>query len=233
MDRTEAFKAGFFTLDDLYVGNVMTLQFPVQEVSPFLSRKEADSIPLSMSQFPSVLQLFSIPEDSPQANSMRGTLEQCEAEPTTGETKICANSLESMLEFVNKVIGSDAKHEILTTSYPSPSAAPLQKYTILKVSCDIDAPKWVACHPLAYPYAVHYCHFISTGTKVFKVSLVGEDNGDKIEALGVCHLDTSDWNPDHIVFKQLSIKAGKESPVCHFFPVKHLIWIPQRSKATM
>ncbi|KAJ1378856.1 BURP domain [Sesbania bispinosa] len=231
-DHIEAFKTGFFTLDDLHVGNVMTLQFPIQEISHFLSRKEADSIPFSMSQLPSVLQLFSIPQDSPQAKSMRGTLEQCEAEPITGETKFCANSLESMLDFVDKIIGSEyVKYNILTTSHPSTSAIPLQKYTILEVSQDIDAPKWVACHPLPYSYAVYYCHFIATGSKVFKVSLGGE-NGDKMEALGICHLDTSDWSPDHILFKQLGIKPGK-APVCHYFPVKHLMWVPQPSKATM
>jgi hypothetical protein len=235
LDRTKAFKTGFFNLDDLHVGNVMTLQFPIQKVSHFLSKKEANSLPLSMSQLPSVLQLLSIPEDSHQAKSMRGTLEQCEGEPITGETKTCATSLESMLEFVDKIIGPDTKRNILTTNNPSPTAIPLQKYSILEVSHDIVAPKWVACHPMPYPYAIYYCHYISTGTKVFKVSLVGDENGDKMEALGICHLDTSDWNPDHVVFKQLGIKAGKNSPICHFFPVNHLLWVPivQPSKATM
>lgn len=231
VDHTEAFKTGFFALDDLYAGNVMTLQFPVQEISHFLSRKETNYIPFSSSQLPSVLQLFSIPEDSPKAKSMRGTLGQCEGEPITGERKICATSLESMLEFVDSVIGSNTEGDLLTTSHPSPSGSPLQKYTILEVSQDIDAPKWAACHPLPYSYAVYYCHYISTGTKVFKVSLGGE-NGDRVEALGVCHLDTSDWTPSHIIFKQLGIEAGK-APVCHFFPIKHLMWVAKPSKATM
>ncbi|XP_061354889.1 uncharacterized protein LOC133299445 [Gastrolobium bilobum] len=231
VDHTEAFKAGFFSLDDLYVGNIMTLQFPIQEIFHFLPRKEADSIPFSLSQLASVLQLFSISEDSPQAISMRGTLEQCEAEPITGETKICATSLESILEFVGTIIGSEAKYNILTTSHSTTSGVPMQKFTISEVSQDIDAPKWVACHPLPYPYATYFCHFIATGSKVFKVSLSGE-NGDKVEALGICHLDTSDWNPSHILFKQLGIKAGKD-PVCHFFPIKHLMWVPEPSKATM
>ena len=234
LDRTEAFKVGFFNLDDLYVGNVMTLQFPVQEVSPFLSKKEADSIPLAMSQLPSVFQLFSIPEDSPQAKSMLGSLEQCEAETITGETLTCVNSLESMLEFVDTILGSYAKHNILTTTKPSPTATPLQNYTILEVSHDIDAPKWVACHPLSYPYAIYFCHYIATGTRVFKVSLVGDANGDKMEAVGICHLDTSDWNADHIVFRQLRVTAGKNTPVCHFLPVNHLMWVPmQPSEATI
>ncbi|CAJ1933477.1 unnamed protein product [Sphenostylis stenocarpa] len=232
VDRTEAFKVGFFALDDLHVGNVMTLQFPIQEVSHFLPKKEADSIPFSTSQLPSVLQLFSISEDSPEANAMRETLLECEGEPITGETKICATSLESMLEFVGTTIGSETKRNLLTTSLPTASGVPLQKFTILEVSEDINAPKWVACHPLPYPYALYYCHFIATGSKVFKVSLGSENGDNKVEALGICHLDTSDWNPDHIIFRQLGIKAGQD-PVCHFFPVKHLLWVPQPSEATM
>ncbi|XP_014493505.1 BURP domain-containing protein BNM2C [Vigna radiata var. radiata] len=210
----------------------MTLQFPIEEVSHFLPRKEADSIPFSSSQLPSVLQLFSILEDSPEAVAMRGTLEECEGEPITGETKMCATSLESMLEFVSTTIGSGTKNNLLTTSLPTISGVPLQKFTILDISEDIKAPKWVACHPLTYPYAIHYCHFIATGSKVFKVSLGSENGENKVEALGICHLDTSDWDPNHILFRQLGIKAGQD-PVCHFFPVKHLLWIPQPSQATM
>ncbi|KAG5118379.1 hypothetical protein JHK82_032799 [Glycine max] len=232
LDHTEAFKTGFFALDDLYVGNVMTLQFPIQDVSQFLPRKEAESIPFSISQLPSVLQLFSISEDSPEANAMRDTLEQCEAEPITGETKICATSLESMLEFIGTIIGSETKHNILTTTLPTASGVPLQKFTILEVSEDINAAKWVACHPLPYPYAIYYCHFIATGSKVFKVSLGSENGDDKIEALGICHLDTSDWSPNHIIFRQLGIKPGKDA-VCHFFPIKHLMWVPKPLQATM
>ncbi|KAL2328941.1 hypothetical protein Fmac_022368 [Flemingia macrophylla] len=232
VDHTEAFKTGFFGIDDLYVGNVMTLQFPIQEIPKYLPRKEADSIPFSTSQLPSVLQLFSIPRDSPEAKAMRFTLDQCEAKHLTGETKICVTSLESMLEFVGTIIGSEVKYNILTTSYPTTSSDSLQKYTILDISEDINVPKWVACHPQPYPYAVYYCHFISTGTKVFKVSLGSENGDNKIEALGVCHLDTSEWSPEHIIFKQLGIKPGK-APVCHFFPITHVMWVPQSSQATM
>jgi len=235
LDHLEAFKLGFFNLDDLRVGNVMTLQFSVQKIPYFLSKKEVDSIPLSLSQLTRVLRLLSIPQDSPQAESMRKTLEHCEkAEIVKGETRMCVNSVESMLEFVGTIIGSEAKHDILTTSNPSPSAIPLQKYTILEVSHDINAPKWVACHPIPYPYAIYGCHYIATGSKVFKVSLVGDKNGDKMEALGMCHLDTSGWNPDHELFKTLGIKPGKNSSACHFFPVNHLLWVPlQPSKSTM
>ncbi|XP_054787443.1 BURP domain-containing protein BNM2C-like isoform X2 [Prosopis cineraria] len=231
LDHTEAFKTGFFTLDDLYAGNKMTLQFPIEEFPHFLTRKTADSVPFSTSQLPSVLQLFSVPQDSPEAQAMGGTLEQCELQPLTAETKVCVSSLESMVDFVSSIIGSDSQLDILTTTLPATSSVPLQNLTVLEISADIYAPKWVACHPLPYPYAVFYCHFISSGTRIFKVRLASE-NGDQMEALGICHLDTSEWSPDHILFEQLGIKPG-EAPVCHFFPVKHLMWVPIPTKATM
>ncbi|KAK4284698.1 hypothetical protein QN277_001492 [Acacia crassicarpa] len=232
VDHAEAFKTGFFSLDDLYVGNRMTLQFTTEEFPHFLKRKEADSIPFSTSQLPSVLQLLSVPQDSSMAQAMRGTLGQCELPPLTAETKVCVSSLESMIDFVRSVIGSDSRLDILATTLPATSrSVPLQRQTVLEISPDFYAPKWVACHPLPYPYAVYYCHFIGSGTKIFKVKL-GSENGEEMEALGVCHLDTSEWDPDHILFKQLGFKAG-EAPVCHFLPVKHLMWIPLPSEATM
>ncbi|KAK4284700.1 hypothetical protein QN277_001493 [Acacia crassicarpa] len=210
----------------------MTLQFPIEEFPHFLTRKEADSIPFSTSQLPSVLQLLSVPQDSPMAQAMRGTLEQCELQPLTAEKKVCVSSLESMIDFVRSIIGSDSRLDILTTTLPETSrSVPLQSLTVLEISPDFYAPKWVACHPLPYPYAVFYCHFIGSGTKIFKVKL-GSENGEQMEALGVCHLDTSEWDPDHILFKQLGFKAG-EAPACHFMPVKHLMWIPLPSEATM
>ncbi|KAF7810898.1 BURP domain-containing protein BNM2C-like [Senna tora] len=218
-------------MDDLYVGNNMTLRFPINDFPHFLSKKEAETIPFSMSQLPSLLQLFSVSEDSPQAQAMRDTLEQCEFEPLTGETKTCVSSLESMIDFVRTIIGSESHLDILTTTLPATSSVPLQNHTVLEISQDFYAPKWVACHPLPYPYAVFYCHFIGTGSKIFKVQL-GNENGEKIEALGICHLDTSEWNPDHVLFQSLGIKAG-EAPVCHFFPEKHLMWVPLPSKAAM
>ncbi|KAI4295542.1 hypothetical protein L6164_035581 [Bauhinia variegata] len=136
-----------------------------------------------------------------------------------------------MLEFVRSILGTDSSYEILTTSYPTASSVPLQNYTILRVSEDIYAPKWVTCHPLPYPYAVFFCHYIGTGSKIFKV-LLGGENGNQMEALGLCHLDTSEWTPEHVIFQQLGTKPGA-SPICHFLPVKHLVWVPLPSKAAM
>ncbi|KAJ1427444.1 BURP domain [Sesbania bispinosa] len=136
-----------------------------------------------------------------QGEDMKDIIDQCKFEPTKGETKACPISLESMLDFVRSVLGAEASYNILTTSYPTTSA----------------------CHPRPYPYALYYCHYLDIGSKVFKV-LLGGEYGDIMDALGICHLDTSDMNPNHIIFQQLGIKPG-EAPLCHFFPVKHLLWV--------
>jgi len=230
VDHTEALKLAFFTMDDLYVGNVMTLQFPIREYANFLPKKVADYIPFSKSQLPSLLQLFSLTKDSPQGEDLKDIIDQCEFEPTKGETKACPTSLESMLEFVHSVLGTEARYNIHTTSYPTTSGARLQNYTILEISKDIYAPKWVACHPRPYPYALYYCHYLDIGSKVFKVLLRGQ-YGDIMDALGICHLDTSDMNPNHFIFQLLGIKPG-EAPMCHFFPVKHVLWAPLPPEAT-
>ena len=224
MHHLGAFKSGFLTMDDLFVGNIMPLYFPIQELSEFLPREEADSIPFSMPQLPNVLQLFSIPIDSPNARAMEDTLQQCEATPITGETKLCATSLESMLDFVHSIMGSWANLNVLTTKHPTMSTALTQNYDVLRVSKELYAPKFVACHPLPYPYKIFFCHFVENA-KIFKV-LLGGENGHKVEAVAVCHMDTSDWD------RQLGVKPGS-SAVCHFLPKYHLVWVPSPTKASI
>ncbi|KAF5448794.1 hypothetical protein F2P56_029296 [Juglans regia] len=230
LDRSEAFKSGFFTMDDLFVGKTMPLRFPIQEFPHFLPREEADSIPFSMAQLSNVLQLYSILPGSPSAQAMENTLQQCESLPTKGEIKHCATSLESMLGFVHNIMGSWANLDVLTITHPTVATVSEQNYSVLRISEEIYAPKWVACHPLQYPYKVFYCHFIER-SKIFKV-LLGGENEHKVEAVAVCHMDTSDWDPDHILFRQLGIKPGSTSPICHFLPVYHLVWVPSPTPAT-
>ncbi|KAF1001579.1 hypothetical protein AG4045_001387 [Apium graveolens] len=105
----------------------------------------------------------------------------------------------------------------------SPQAKAMED-TLRQFPEEILAPKMVACHTMPYSYAVFYCHYQKSKSRVFKVSLVGE-NGDKVEAIGVCHLDTSQWSPSHPAFQVLKIEPGT-SPVCHFFPADNFVWIP-------
>uniref|UniRef100_A0A803PCR9 BURP domain-containing protein n=1 Tax=Cannabis sativa TaxID=3483 RepID=A0A803PCR9_CANSA len=204
-DRAKAFKQGFFTPDDLSAKKVMAVNFPIQEHSRFLPKEVADSIPFSLSQLPNLLQLFSIIDGSSQARDMEETIKDCRIKPIESEIKSCATSLESMVEFVHSILGSEVNFNLLSTTHPTMSTALTQNYTILEVPKEVLAPKVVVCHPVPYPYAIFLCHHFGTETKVFQASLGGK-NGNNVEAVAICHMDTSHWDPTFILFQLLRVK---------------------------
>lgn len=216
----------FFTVKDLKVGKTMSVYLPKRDYSNsphLLPREEAESIPFSLKEIPYLLQFFSISEDSPQAKAMKDTLRDCETKPIKGETKFCATSLESMLDFTRSIFGLESHIKVLTTTRLTKSTTVLQNYTILELK-EIRAPKLAACHIVSYPYAIFHCHSPPENeSKVFKISLGG--GGDMVEAIAVCHMDTSQWNPSHVSFRVLGVEPGS-CPVCHFFPEGHLVFVP-------
>ncbi|GMP37993.1 hypothetical protein CsSME_00009427 [Camellia sinensis var. sinensis] len=183
--------------DHIHVGKRIPIYFPKRDPSSsphFLPKEESDSVPFSLEQLPNLLQIFSFPQGSPQAQAMESTLRQCEVKPIKGESKTCVTSLESMPDFVRVMLGLESEFKVM-----------------------------VACHTMPYPYAIFYCHYQESESKVFKVFLGGV-NGDRVEAVAVCHIDTSQWSPGHVSFQVLGIEPGS-SPVCHFFPSDNLVWI--------
>ncbi|KAF8032293.1 hypothetical protein BT93_D1266 [Corymbia citriodora subsp. variegata] len=229
----------FFTLDDLRVGKRMPIYFPSKSGDPsksprLLTREQSDSIPFSSAQLSHLLSFFSIPEGSSQAKAMEYTLKQCELEPIAGETRFCAASLESMLDSARELFGPKAQFRVLTTTYlPSKKKAgddPLQNYTILQAPQQIDATRVIGCHTMPYPYAVFYCHSqAQSENRVYQISLGSgsrEDGGveTSVEAVAVCHMDTTLWDRDHVSFRVLGVEPGR-SPVCHFFPADNLVWV--------
>ena len=228
----------FFTPKDLKLGNVMPIFFkgrnPSSRTPHFLPREESELIPFSPSKLPYLLKLFGFSQGSPEAKAMEDTLRLCIiTKPIQGETKYCPTSVESMLDVVHKIFGSSTKFRaLMTTQNFVKFGSILQNYTIVDEPREILAPKMVACHIMPYPYVVYYCHFQESESKVFQVSLRGEDDNNIVhEAVAVCHMDTSQWSPDHVSFRVLGIKPGS-SPVCHFFPADNLVWVPIISYAT-
>ncbi|XP_059653827.1 BURP domain protein USPL1 [Cornus florida] len=229
MDHIEPSQKIFFTLKDLKVGKKLSIYFPNRDPSKtphLLPREETDSIPFSLSKLPFLLKFFSFSKHSPQAKAMEGTLRHCETQPIKGETKFCATSLESLLDSTRGVFGLETRFKVLTTNHLTNPTAPFQNYTILEVPKEISAPKIVACHAMPYPYAVFYCHSQESDNKLFEVVLGGENGADRVlQALSICHMDTSQWDPDHVAFRVLGTEPGS-SPVCHFFPADNLVWVP-------
>ncbi|KAM3377039.1 BURP domain protein USPL1 [Capsicum galapagoense] len=232
MDHIDPSLRVFFLTDDLKLRKEITISFPRRDLSStpsFLPKEEADSIPFSLKELPNLLQRFSLSRNSLQAKGMEDTLRVCEAPPIKGETKYCATSAEAMLDFVQEIMGEKTQIKALSTTHFSNSTPLLQKYTILDAPHEVAAPKLVACHTMPYAYAIFYCHYTISKSKVFKVSLGGE-NGDRVEAIAVCHLDTSDWSPSHVSFQVLSLLPGT-SPICHFFPSDNIVWVPNIATA--
>lgn len=218
----------FFKMEDLKIGKMMPIFFPrtdPSKSSQLLTKEEADRIPFSLKQLPNILQYFSFSEDSPQAKSMKYTLEQCENMPLEGETKTCATSVQSMIDFTHSALGK--KIEVLYTSHLNNSKTLVQNYKIVEAPEAIEASNMVACHKMAYPYAVFYCHYQDSENRIYKVSLLGE-NRERVDAISVCHLDTSQWSPSHPSFRVLGIEPGT-SPVCHFFRADNFVWISSRT----
>ncbi|XP_022762237.1 BURP domain-containing protein BNM2A-like [Durio zibethinus] len=227
MDHMDPLVNIFFKIDDLKFGKTMAIYLPTKDlsVSPhLLSSEEAKSIPFSSTQLPKLLDFFSFFRDSRQAKAMEYTLKQCELEPPKGEIRFCATSLESMLDFARSVFGSDAQLQVLTTTFLKKPTVSLQNYTILRVPKQVPTSRIVACHTLPYPYAVFYCHSQKSETRLFQV-LLGAENGDRVQASAACHMDTSQWDRDHVSFRLLKINP-RSSPVCHFFPPDNLVWVP-------
>ncbi|XP_057790610.1 BURP domain-containing protein BNM2C-like [Salvia miltiorrhiza] len=224
----------FFLSKDLKLGNTMKIYFPKRELSDslthLLSKEEADSIPFSSQNLPQILRLFSFSDGSPQATAMADTLDACEGQPIQGEKKICATSLKSMSEFLETIFGSDTPIEALSTSHLKHDDGVVQRYRIMGIQ-QVPSPKLVSCHTMPYAYTVFYCHYHDSDNRVYRVSLAGE-NGDAVEAVTVCHMDTSQWPRTHVSFGVLGVEPGS-TPVCHFFPADHFVWVPLMSALQM
>ncbi|KAK8505882.1 hypothetical protein V6N13_080632 [Hibiscus sabdariffa] len=227
MDHMDQSVMVFFTLKDLKAGNSMPIYFRKKDPSTsprFLPRDEADAIAFSLAELPTLLRFFSFSQGSPQAKAMEATLRECEIPAIKGEVKFCATSIESMLDFASSILGSNSDFKILATEHHTKSSIVFQNYTILKAPNEIPAPRMVACHTMPYPYAVLYCHSQETQNRVFKVSLGGE-NGDRVTAVAVCHMDTSQWKRDHVSFRVLGMEPGTPG-ICHFFPADNFVLVP-------
>ncbi|XP_011626128.1 BURP domain-containing protein 3-like [Amborella trichopoda] len=188
--------------------------------SPFLSREDADTIPFSSAELPSILQRFSFPPASSEAVEVGVTLKWCELLEAREK---CLTSLEAMIDYATP-FAQDHNIMVLHTSINNDSV--LQAYTATKVQRVPTKANSTLCHNMPYPYAVHYCHYIGEG-RIYKVKLEGED-GSMVDAIVGCHSDTKDWQPFSTWFQALPAgeKADQLNYACHFLPDTHIVWAP-------
>lgn len=218
----------FMLEKDLHGGTKVSLRL-VQENNPeaqkthFLPRGVAEEIPFSSRKISMALKELNVGEASDMGVAMKETLQECESPAINGESKFCATSLESMIDYSTSQLGSN-RLTVLATSVPKTAKSVKQEYTIVGVKY-VSKPgeKSVVCHRQRYAYAVFYCHE-AQGTKTATVWVKGQD-GTLAEAVAVCHVDTSAWNPGHVAFQVLNVKPGAAS-ICHFIPEDHVVWLP-------
>ncbi|XP_050211003.1 BURP domain protein RD22-like [Mercurialis annua] len=209
----------YFLHDDLHPGQKMMLVFAKSSnESNFVSRKIAQTIPFSSNRFLEILKHFSIELASRKAQIIKRTIKECEASGVKGEDKYCATSLESLVDFIVAKYGN--KVEAYANEVEEENKK--QNYTFLK-GIKMIGDDQIVCHKKRYPYAVFYCHIIME-TRAYLVPLMGED-GSKAEAIVVCHMNTSAWNPMHLAFQILKVKPGGP-PICHFLNSDTIVWIP-------
>ncbi|XP_039035185.1 BURP domain-containing protein BNM2A-like [Hibiscus syriacus] len=128
-----------------------------------------------------------------------------------------------MLDYARSLLGLNTKIKVLITTLLRKPTVPLQNYTISDIPERIPFSRMITFHTLSYPYAVFYCHTQKSETRLFRISL-GAENGDKVKAIAACHMDTSQWDLDHVSFRLLKIEPGS-GQACHFFPPDNLVWV--------
>uniref|UniRef100_A0A0E0L9V1 BURP domain-containing protein n=1 Tax=Oryza punctata TaxID=4537 RepID=A0A0E0L9V1_ORYPU len=223
----------FFFEDNVAPGSVLTTRIlSTRSSSIFLHRNSSKHIPFSMKNFANIVSMFA-PVSVTMANDIASTLEACEHPQTAhGEDKArCAASIESFLDIVVSSLGTD-NVRALSPEVPM-EGVPSLRYTVASATpVTTNSRSILACHDLPYPYKVFFCH-MAMQARAYQVSLVSEESGGvpSIDALAVCHLNTSNWDPGHPFFKLMDVKPG-ETTACHFLGRGSIIWVPAVQEAT-
>lgn len=220
-----ALSAMFFMEEEFHTGKKLTLYRKLLKKSTpdsgifFLPRPLAETIPFSSDKLSVALDMLNISQGSHTALAMKHTLQLCEMPAISGEIKYCTTSLESMIDHATSTLGTSGV-TVLETNVPCNLNS--QRYTMTGIHFQSKSGS-VICHGQPYPYAVYYCHQ-NQHTTVALVSLQGDD-GSIGEAVTVCHANTTGWNPQNFVFKELNVKPGG-APICHLLPGEHVLWLP-------
>ncbi|XP_021738851.1 BURP domain-containing protein 5-like [Chenopodium quinoa] len=211
----------FFVEKNLRFGTKMTLHFQKSiKKGFFLPRQLSNKIPFSSKKIPETLQILSLDPKSNEAYVLSKRIELCEEPTIEGVEKKCVTSLESMVDYVISMIGTNVK--ALTTQVKKDSK---MEYTIYGVKRLVkNDHETVVCHKMGYPYAVFFCHRTKT-IRSYMASLVGKD-GTKIEAVVACHMESNDFL-DNYAKIVLKVVPGS-THICHFPAAEDtVIWMPK------
>ncbi|XP_057525109.1 BURP domain-containing protein 3-like [Amaranthus tricolor] len=211
----------FFVEKDLHIGTTMTLHFQKSTRNGLLlPRQVSNQIPFSSEKLQETLQILSIDPKSNEANVLAHRIELCELPTIEGVEKKCVTSLESMIDYVASMIGTNV--EALTTEVIKESKMEFTIKGVKKIAKNDH--EIVICHKMGYPYAVYFCHRTKT-LRSYRATLLGKDS-TQIEAIVACHKETNDFL-DNYAKNVLKIIPGS-THICHFPPAEDTIfWVPK------
>ncbi|XP_044441545.1 BURP domain-containing protein 17 isoform X3 [Triticum aestivum] len=220
----------FFFRDMLRPGSMITPTIPPTNSLPtLLPRHVADSLPFSAKRLWDIVAMFA-PRSLGMIRDIRWTLDTCEHPRTLpGEKAGCATSLESLGELTTSLLGTSNVRAFSAANLPveAPGTLALRgRYNVTAARRLSKSSEIVTCHDLKYPYAVYYCH-TSNPTAAYAVTMESMERGAApatMEALAVCHLDTSQWSLKHPFFALHNVKPG-DVAVCHFLTKLSVVWV--------
>ncbi|KAG0590167.1 hypothetical protein M758_1G075700 [Ceratodon purpureus] len=220
------FQFDFFLEQNLVVGGEMHLSENLHDPIPtraFLPKVVADSLPpLTTANLPKLRQTFNIADKTSMSTMMGTAAYLCENPALPGEDKDCPATLTAMAQFVVSQLGPEVQ-ALSTTGAPAHTPthqSPVQIESVTKRSL-AEGDHIIICHSIMFPSALYYCHHV-TGTKVVQASLRASDSSI-INAVGICHLDTSLWASEHPAFTALNIPRGAEA--CHWSTENDVVWV--------
>ncbi|CAL5066981.1 unnamed protein product [Urochloa decumbens] len=187
----------------------------------FVSKAAADAIPFGSEQLDTILRIFRIPRGSKKADQVSATLRTCE-EPSP-EPHTCATSRQAAAAFAAAALGtsdSERPRAVVTVVRGDEGAAAARYAVAPDGVARIGGEAVVPCHPMPYPYMVHYCHR-PAGVEALRVELTAAA-GVSATAVAMCHADTASW--DGRYFQMLNATRGEE--ICHFMPRDYVLWLP-------
>jgi hypothetical protein len=210
----------FFRERDLMTGN----RIPMPDITDklphraFLPRDIAAKIPFEEG---AVSALFGAPPGTAMRHVVASTVAECARAPSRGETKRCATSAEDMVDFAVETLGSSSV-AVRSTESTAGAGRDVRLGRIAGVTGG-GVTRSVSCHQSLFPYLVYYCHSVPR-VRLYEAEILDVDSSRRINhGVAICHLDTSDWSPNHGAFVALGGKPG-EMEVCHWIFEGDMTW---------
>uniref|UniRef100_A0A0E0B1I1 BURP domain-containing protein n=1 Tax=Oryza glumipatula TaxID=40148 RepID=A0A0E0B1I1_9ORYZ len=192
----------FFRERDLVAGNRMPMPDIADRTPPraFLPRDIAAKIPFDAA---AVSALFGAAPGTAMRQVVSSTVAECARPPSRGETKRCATSAEDVVDFAVEMLGDNVVARATESTAGGGGDVRVGRVAGGNVT------RSVSCHQSLFPYLVYYCHSVPT-VRVYEADILAVDSNQKINhGVAICHLDTSDWSPNHGAFIALGGKPGE------------------------